>query len=61
MSAHVVRTSRRSYFFLPDFPCFCDSALPAADLELALVRLSESVLDAAVAALLDVVSFGELL
>jgi hypothetical protein len=41
-------------------PVFCERALPAADLDAALVRPSRSVFDAAVAALLDVVSFGEL-
>jgi hypothetical protein len=46
------------YYFL--LPVFCERALPAADLEVALVRPSLSVLDAADAALLDVVSVGEL-
>jgi len=46
------------YFFL--LPVFWERALPAADLEAALVRPSRNVFDAAVAALLDVVSFGEL-
>jgi hypothetical protein len=40
-------------------PVFCERALPAADLDAALVRPSRSVFDAAVAALLDVVSAGE--
>ncbi|HEX6372525.1 MAG TPA: hypothetical protein VF006_26630 [Longimicrobium sp.] len=40
-------------------PVFCERALPAADLEVALVWPFRSVCDAAVAALLDVVSFGE--
>jgi hypothetical protein len=39
---------------------FCERALPAADLEVALVLPSRSVFDAAVAALLDVASLGEL-
>jgi hypothetical protein len=41
-------------------PVFCERALPAADLEFALVRPSLSVFDAAVAALLDVASVEEL-
>jgi hypothetical protein len=59
------RSARRCaayrYFFLPDLlPVFCERALPAADLDAALVRPPRSVFDAAVAALLEVVSFGEL-
>lgn len=50
-----------SYFFFAGFEAFfCDRALPAADLEVALVLPSRSVLEAALAAFADVVSLGAL-
>jgi hypothetical protein len=49
-------TALTGYF--PLDPCFCDSALPAADLDALLVRPSRSVFEAAEAALDDVVLLG---
>jgi hypothetical protein len=50
-----------SYFFFAGFEAFfCDSALPAADLEVVLVLPSRRVFEAALAAFADVASLGAL-
>lgn len=63
MGLFVPRRARGGggYFFFAGFEAFfCDSALPAADLEVPLVLPSRSVLEAALAAFSDVVSLGAL-
>ncbi|HEX6037898.1 hypothetical protein [Longimicrobium sp.] len=53
-----MKRTRENRYFLPLL--FWESALAAADLEVALVRPSWSTLEAAVAALLDVLLAGAL-
>ena len=57
-NGRVVRSQGCGYFFRAFRDGLCESALPAADLEVLLVRPSRSVFDAADAALLEVTFFG---